>query len=73
VTVTDLARIGLAQLVNAEQMRLVPLRSYRDLPVFGSTLGHLQDVARAASRAACDSHVEAGRLEEEEPHPGGKR
>ena len=70
VTITDVARIGLTQLANARELRLVqPERapSLRDIPVYGATVGRMADIAAAAGRAAYESHVKAGRLD---PLPG---
>jgi hypothetical protein len=73
LTLTDLARIGLTQLVNAREIRLVPPQSLRDLPIYGATFGDLDDIAAAAGRSAHDSHAQAGRLEVREPRPARKR
>lgn len=65
LTVTDVARMGLAQLANAREIKLVePLRpiGLRDIPVHGSTVGHIADIAAAAARTADQAHVQAGRL-----------
>jgi hypothetical protein len=35
----------------------------RDIPIYGTTVGRIANVAAAAGRAAYDAHVEAGRLE----------
>jgi antitoxin component of RelBE/YafQ-DinJ toxin-antitoxin module len=69
ITVTDVARIGLAQVANAREIRLEhiqhPMPALRDLPIYGTTVGHIEDIAAAASRAAYEGHVKAGRLDPE--------
>jgi antitoxin component of RelBE/YafQ-DinJ toxin-antitoxin module len=66
ITVTDVARIGLAQVANAREIRLAERSSpqaLRDLPIYGATVGRVEQIAAAASRAAYESHVAAGRLD----------
>ena len=66
VTITDVARIGLTQIANARELRLVQperAQSLRDIPIYGATVGRVADVAAAAGRAAYESHVKAGRLD----------
>jgi hypothetical protein len=58
LTVTEVARIGLTQ-VEPEPAQ----QSWRDMPIYGSTVGRVADIAAAASRTAYESHVKAGRLE----------
>ncbi len=78
ITVTEVARMGLAQISNAREIRLEasppaspsasPSASrLRDLPIHGVTLGRIGDIAAAAARAADRGHVQAGRLEPEGP------
>jgi len=66
LTVTDMARIGLAQVAHASEIPLVPYtpaqRSVRELPIHGVTAGRVADIATEAARAAYRSHVHAGRL-----------
>lgn len=66
LTVTDVARMGLAQIANAPEIRLVqpePLRTLRDIPIHGVKVGRIADIASAAARAVDRVHVQAGRLE----------
>jgi antitoxin component of RelBE/YafQ-DinJ toxin-antitoxin module len=68
ITITDVARIGLAQVANAREIRLDPepqqaRPALRDLPIYGTTVGRVEDIAAAASRAAYEGHVKAGRLD----------
>lgn len=72
VTITDVARMGLTQIANARELRLVepePRQALRDLPIYGATVGRVAEIAAAAGRAAYESHVKAGRLE---PLPGDR-
>jgi antitoxin component of RelBE/YafQ-DinJ toxin-antitoxin module len=66
ITVTDVARIGLAQVANSREIRLderVTEQSMRDLPLYGTTVGRIEQIASAASRAAYEAHVRSGRLD----------
>jgi antitoxin component of RelBE/YafQ-DinJ toxin-antitoxin module len=66
LTITDVARMGLAQISTAREIRLVPSgpqQQARDLPVHGVSVGRLADIAAAAALRADRTHVEAGRLE----------
>ena len=66
LTVTDVARMGLTQLANSREIKLLePQRpvGLRDIPVHGTTVGRIADIAAAAARAADRAHVQAGRLE----------
>lgn len=70
ITVTEVARMGLAQISNAREIRLEaaqPAARLRDLPIHGVTLGQIGDIAAAAARAADHRHVQAGRLKPEGP------
>ncbi len=74
ITVTEVARMGLAQISNAREIRLEasppaspPASRLCDLPIHGVTLGRIGDIAAAAARAADRGHVQAGRLEPEGP------
>jgi antitoxin component of RelBE/YafQ-DinJ toxin-antitoxin module len=70
LTVTDVARMGLTQLAKAREIALAPkaaaeapaAASLRDLPLYGTTVGRIADIAAAAGRQAHASHVDAGRL-----------
>ena len=73
LSVTDVARMGLTQIANARELRLVqpePRQAFRDIPIYGATVGQVADIAAAAGRAAYETHVKAGRLE---PEPGSSR
>lgn len=66
VTVTDVARMGLAQIANAREIKLVePQRAVglRDIPIHGASVGRIADIASAAARAVDQMHVQAGRLD----------
>jgi antitoxin component of RelBE/YafQ-DinJ toxin-antitoxin module len=68
LTVTDVARMGLMQIANAKELRLVqpePHQALRDMPVYGATVDRLARIGAAAGQAAYASHVQAGRLEPE--------
>lgn len=71
ITVTEVARMGLAQISNAREIRLEALQPsaqrLRDLPVHGVTVERIAEIAAAAARAADRSHVEAGRLDSAGP------
>jgi antitoxin component of RelBE/YafQ-DinJ toxin-antitoxin module len=71
ITVTEVARMGLAQISSAREIRLdaqqAPAQRLRDLPVHGVTVGRIADIAAAAARAADRAHVEAGRLDSAGP------
>jgi antitoxin component of RelBE/YafQ-DinJ toxin-antitoxin module len=79
LTITDVARMGLAQISTAREIRLVPSEPQPAprLPVHGVSLGRLAEIASGAARAADRRHVEAGRLEpielSGEAQAGGKR
>lgn len=65
LTITDVARMGLAQISTAREIRLVPQEpqvAHRP-SMHGVSLGRLADIAAGAARSADRRHVEAGRLE----------
>jgi antitoxin component of RelBE/YafQ-DinJ toxin-antitoxin module len=72
ISVTEVARIGLAQISNARAINLEPqppeLRTWRDTPIHGVTVGRVADIAAEAARAADRKHVGAGRLNPVEEH-----
>lgn len=74
LTVTDVARMGLTQLAKAREIPLAPKvepgppAGLRDLPLYGTTVGRIADIAAAAGRAAYEAHVGAGRLPPEHEH-----
>jgi len=65
LTLTDVARMGLAQLAHTQQLSLVPEtpRALKELPLHGTTVGNIADIASAAARNAVQDHVQAGRLQ----------
>jgi hypothetical protein len=66
VSVTDIARIGLAQFANSREIRIIEaerLPTIRDLPIHGVPVDRIADIASKAARAADQTHVRAGRLE----------
>lgn len=71
ISVTEVARMGLAQIASAREIRLEApqpaARRLRDLPLHGVTVGRIAEIAAAAARAADRSHVEAGLLESAAP------
>ncbi len=82
ISVTEVARMGLAQISSAREIRLdtaepvsaardlrdiVDTRDARSLPIHGVGLGRIAQVASAAARAADRSHVQAGRLQQAGP------
>lgn len=82
ITVTEVARMGLAQISSAREIRLDSAESMpatrdardapgghaaRDLPIHGVGLGRIAQVASAAARAADRSHVQAGRAKAAAP------
>jgi antitoxin component of RelBE/YafQ-DinJ toxin-antitoxin module len=71
ITVTEVARMGLAQISSAREIRLEPLppaaQGLRDLPVHGVSVGRIAEIAAAAARGADRSHVKASRLEPARP------
>ncbi|HET7866966.1 MAG TPA: hypothetical protein VFL86_21415 [Burkholderiaceae bacterium] len=69
LTLTDVARMGLAQLAHTQQLSLVPEapRALRELPIHGTTAGSIADIASAAARNAVQDHVQAGRLPANHP------
>jgi hypothetical protein len=64
LSVTDIARIGLAQVANSREIRIAgaerPL-DIRDIPVHGVSVDRIADIATAAARAADQAHAKAGR------------
>lgn len=67
LTVTDVARMGLTQLARAREIPLAPRAepaavALRELPLYGTTVERVADIAAAAGRAAHAAHVKAGRL-----------
>lgn len=64
LSVTDVARIGLAQVAHNQRFSLDPVASpaWRDLPMHGASLGQIADLAAAAGLQEAQAHVQAGRL-----------
>ena len=65
LTVTDVARMALAQLANSREVKLVELQrqvGLHDMPVHGTTVGRIAGIASAAARAADQAQVQADRL-----------
>ena len=78
LTVTDVARMGLTQLARAREIPLAPAAqpaaaALRDLPLYGTTVGRVAEIAAAAGRAAHAEHVRAGRAEPTPGAPGSAR
>lgn len=71
LSVTDVARIGLAQFADSQQISLArePQQTLRDLPIHGTTAGRIAEIASAAALHAVQAHVQAGRLAPD-PDPG---
>jgi antitoxin component of RelBE/YafQ-DinJ toxin-antitoxin module len=64
ITVTEVALMGLTQILSAREIRLEAQRAprLRDLPIHGVTVDRIAAIAAAAAHAADFVHVEAGRL-----------
>lgn len=69
ISVTEVARMGLAQISSAREIRLAQPEppAWRDTPIYGVTVGRIADIADAAGRSAARTHIEAGRLRPARP------
>lgn len=64
LNVNDVARMGLTQLANQREIRLVPADpqpALRDYPLHGVTVGRIAEIANQAALAADARHTQAER------------